>query len=141
MTPVTSTPSPTEAEAGELLDRARRVAGNAYAPYSGFRVGAVAVAGDRSFEGVNVENAAYGSTICAEANALTTAVANGLRSVPVIAVGCLDADEYTPCGNCRQLMVEFHVEWVVFQGQGGRVRLAPLHALLPDSFGPQQLPG
>lgn len=137
---MTSIPSPGEAEAGELLDRARRVASNAYAPYSGFRVGAVAVAGDRSFEGVNVENAAYGSTICAEANALTTAATDGVRAVPVVAVGCLDADECTPCGNCRQLMVEFHVEWVVFQGPGGRVRLAPLHDLLPDSFGPEQLP-
>jgi cytidine deaminase len=133
------TPPPTEAEAGALLDRARRVAGNAYAPYSQFRVGAVAVSNDGVFEGVNVENAAYASTICAETNALTAAATHGVRRVPLMAAGCLDADECTPCGNCRQVMREFGVEWVVFQGQGGRLRLARFDDLLPDSFGPESL--
>ena len=132
-------PAPTEPEAGALLDRARRVAANAYAPYSNFRVGAVAVASEGEFEGVNVENAAYGSTVCAEANALTSAATAGVRRVPLVAVGCLDADECVPCGNCRQLMAEFGVEWVVLQGQGGRVRLAAFADLLPDSFGPESL--
>lgn len=135
------TPPPTEAEAGALLDHARRVAGQAYAPYSRFRVGAVAVVGEGVYEGVNVENAAFGSTICAEANALTTAATAGVRRVPVIAVGCLDADECTPCGNCRQIMCEFSVEWIVFQGPGGRVRLSRLDDLLPESLGPESLPG
>ncbi len=133
---------PSEREAGALLDRARRVADRAYAPYSRFRVGAVAVAPDgAAFDGVNVENAAYGSTICAEANAISTAAAAGVREIVTLAVGCLDADECYPCGNCRQLMREFGVRHVVVQGTGGRVRVVTLDELLPHSFGPESLPG
>ncbi len=131
---------PTASEAGALVDHARRVAKHAYAPYSKFRVGAVAVTSDgRVFEGVNVENAAYGATICAEANAISTAAAAGVRDLTAIAVGCLDVDECYPCGNCRQLMREFGVEHVVVQGTGGRVRVHPLADLLPHSFGPESL--
>ena len=72
----------------ELLAEARIVAEEAYAPYSLFRVGAVAVAEDgRRFIEVNVENAAYGSTICAEATALASAATAGVRSIPTIAIG------------------------------------------------------
>ena len=125
---------------GELLDHSRRVADSAYAPYSRFRVGAVAVTVDgRTFEGVNVENAAYGATICAEANAISTAAAAGVRSLHTVAVGCLDADECYPCGNCRQLMREFDVERVIVQGEGGRMRVHTLDDLLPHSFGPEDL--
>ncbi len=124
----------------DLLDHARRVARNAYAPYSRFRVGAVAVAADGSIhEGVNVENAAFGATICAEGNAISTAVAAGQRHVSVIAVGALDADECYPCGNCRQLMREFGVERIVVQGTGGRLKVHTLEELLPHSFGPESI--
>ncbi len=127
-------------EPGSLLDRARQVATNAYAPYSDFRVGAVAVGVDgESFDGVNVENAAYGATICAEANAISAAAAAGVRRLHTVAVGCLDADECYPCGNCRQLMREFEVERVIVQGEGGRMRVHTLEELLPHSFGPQSL--
>lgn len=131
---------PTTSEAGALIDRARRTAEKAYAPYSGFRVGAVAVTPEgEEFEGVNVENAAYGATICAEANAISTAAAGGVRRLATVAVGCLDTDECYPCGNCRQLMREFGVEHVVVQGAGGRVRVHSLPDLLPHSFGPENL--
>lgn len=133
-------PAPTERDAGALVDRARRIADNAYAPYSRFRVGAVAVTpqGERH-DGVNVENAAYGSTICAEANAIAGAAAAGVRQIATVAVGCLDADECYPCGNCRQLMREFGVDHVVVQGPGGRVQVHTLEELLPHSFGPESL--
>ncbi len=125
---------------GDLLDAARVVASRAYAPYSGFRVGAVVVAADGSvFEGANVENAAFGSTICAEANAISTAVAAGQTDLRTVAVGCLDADECYPCGNCRQLMREFGVEHVIVQGQGGRTKTHALDDLLPHGFGPESL--
>ncbi len=128
-------------DSGALLDRARQVADRAYAPYSHFRVGAVAVTSDgKVYEGVNVENAAYGATICAEANAITTATAAGERAIHTIAVGCLDADECYPCGNCRQLMREFGVERIIVQGEGGRMRIHTLSDLLPHSFGPEDLP-
>ena len=121
----------------QLLEQARRAAGHAYAPYSNFRVGAVVVSPDgREFEGVNVENAA---TICAEANAISTAAAAGVREIDTVAVGCLDADECAPCGNCRQLMREFRVRRVIVQGEGGRMRVHALEDLLPHSFGPESL--
>ena len=124
----------------ELVEAARKAAQRAYAPYSKFRVGAVAVTPDgETFEGVNVENAAFGATICAEGNAISSAAAAGVRELVTVAVGCLDTDECYPCGNCRQLMREFGVEHVVVQGTGGRVRIHSLTDLLPHSFGPENL--
>lgn len=124
----------------ELVAQARRIAETAYAPYSGFRVGAVVVAADgRVFEGVNVENAAYGSTVCAEASAIAAAATAGVRNIEFVAVGCLDAAECYPCGNCRQLMREFGVERVLVQDGAGGVREHSLEDLLPHSFGPESL--
>ncbi len=126
--------------AEELLAEARIVAESAYAPYSLFRVGAVAVAEDgRRFIGVNVENAAYGSTICAEATALASAATAGIRSVSTIAIGGLDSDECYPCGNCRQLMREFGVTRIIVQDPQGGPRVHTLEDLLPHSFGPESL--
>ncbi len=119
-----------------LLDQAREAAQAAYAPYSNFRVGAVVVADDGSvFTGANVENAAYGSSICAEATAIHTAVAAGARALDTVAVACLDGDDCHPCGNCRQLMREFGVKRIVTPN--GEYTL---DELLPHSFGPESLP-
>ena len=121
----------------ELLDRARQAAERSYSPYSAFRVGAVVVTDNGDiFTGANVENAAYGSSVCAEANAITTAVAAGARSITTIAVVCLDGEDCTPCGDCRQLMREFGVQRIVTPN-----REYTLDELLPDSFGPESLPG
>ncbi len=123
-----------------LLDEARAAARQAYAPYSGFRVGAVVVAGDgRRFTGVNVENAVYGATICAEAAAIAFAATAGVRSIDTVAVGCLETDECYPCGNCRQLMREFSVRRVVVQDGAGGAREHDLDELLPHAFGPESL--
>lgn len=119
------------------MDEARRAAERSYSPYSSFRVGAAVLTADGDiFTGANVENAAYGSSVCAEANAIATAVAAGARSLPTVAVACLDGDDCTPCGNCRQLMREFGVERIITPG-----REYTLEELLPDSFGPEALPG
>lgn len=127
-------------DAVELIEMARRAAETAYAPYSDFRVGAVAVADDgRRFIGVNVENAAYGSTICAEAAAIAAAAGAGVRHVATIAVGCLSVAECYPCGNCRQLMREFGVNRVVVQDPEHGAREHSLEDLLPHSFGPESL--
>ena len=93
----------------ELMERARLRARSAYAPFSRFRVGAVVVADDgETYEGANVENSAFGSGMCAEATAIGHAVSNGVRKIDAVYVSCIDADEPgSPCGNCRQLMVEF----------------------------------
>ncbi|MDJ0961220.1 MAG: cytidine deaminase [Acidimicrobiia bacterium] len=125
-----------------LLDQAREAAGTAYAPYSDFHVGAVAVADDgRVFTGANVENSAYGATICAEANAISTAAAAGVRKIDAVAVACLDTGECYPCGNCRQVMREFNVERVIVQEPNGSYRVHTLTELLPHAFGPDQLSG
>ena len=124
----------------EVYEQARVAAESAYAPYSGFRVGAVVVADDgRTFAGCNVENAAYGSGICAEGNAISSAAAAGVRKIDSVVVACLDAGECYPCGNCRQLMREFDVDTVVVQDGSGSLRTHSFDEILPHSFGPDSL--
>lgn len=121
--------------AEELIAEARAAAGHAYAPYSRFRVGAVVVDEDGNrYTGANVENSAYGSTICAEGAAIARAVSAGARRLDTVAVSCLDAEEPGyPCGNCRQLMAEFGVRRVVVDGPDGP-REHTLAELLPFGF-------
>jgi cytidine deaminase len=119
----------------QLIEEARIAAEGAYAPYSKFRVGAVVVAADGTrYVGANVENSAYGSSICAEATAIAHAVASGVRKIGTVAVACIDADDTGyPCGNCRQLMVEFGVERVLVDGPAGFVEHT-LEDLIPHGF-------
>ncbi len=120
------------------IDMAREAALRAYAPYSGFRVGAAVVAADGAvYTGSNIENAAYNSTICAEGTAISHAVASGARKLEVVAVACIDAptvDGAYPCGNCRQLMNEFGVERVLVTTGAGEVREHAMEELLPYGF-------
>ena len=123
--------------AEELIAAARAAAAFAYAPYSRFRVGAVVVDADGNhYAGANVENSAYGATICAEASAITHAVSQGVRHLDTVAVSCLDAadaDGGYPCGNCRQMMVEFGVQRVLIDTPEGP-REHTLAELLPFGF-------
>lgn len=125
----------------ELAEIARAAAETAYAPYSGFRVGAVVVGADgEMFTGANVENASYPVSSCAEATAVNTAVAQGVRRIDTVAVACVDAADIEgayPCGRCRQIMSEFGVSTVVVTaGPGSPVRNHTLDELLPHRFGP-----
>ena len=89
-----------------LIEAALRVREHAYAPYSKFAVGAVVLSADGSiFVGCNVENASYGLAICAEQNAITSAVAAGKRNIVAIAVAASPLS--SPCGACRQFIFEF----------------------------------
>jgi len=125
-----------------LLERAESIAAKAHVPYSRFRVGAVAVLADGSIHaGCNVENAAYGASVCAEVNAITTAVANGATEIDTVAVVCLDGAPCTPCGNCRQVMREFGVKRIVMRDGDGSPIEVTLSDLLPMSFGPEALDG
>ena len=109
-----------------LMERARSAAEVSYSPYSSFRVGAVVVAADGAvYTGCNVENAAYGSSICAEANAISSAAANGVRTIDTVVIACLDGGECYPCGNCRQIMREFNVQRVVEVDAGRPARVVP----------------
>lgn len=124
----------------ELVAAARQIAEGAYAPYSKFHVGAVVVADDGTeYSGVNVENAAYGSTMCAEATAIGAAVSAGVRKIDTVAVGTVEGSDHYPCGNCRQLMQEFNVGRVMVQEPNGGVRVHPFGDLLPHLFGPDDL--
>ena len=126
----------------ELLRRARVVRGRAYAPYSNFRVGAVVLTEDgQVFEGVNVENASYRLTSCAEQSAIATMASTGSRG-PIVAVAVVgDGDEpCTPCGACRQTIVEFGPDAIVYaSGDAGRPLRRSIGELLPDSFGSTRL--
>lgn len=125
-----------------LVQRARGVRERAYAPYSGFRVGAVAVTVDGDvFEGVNVENAAYGLSRCAEQSALQAMATAGVRAeVAVVAVAGDGDAPVTPCGACRQVIYEFGPRATVLaSGERGDVLARPITELLPDAFGPARL--
>ncbi len=124
----------------ELLNKAAEVAERSYSPYSHFRVGAVVVTNDGIVvAGANIENAAFGASICAEANAITNAVAAGAKSIDTVAVVCLDGAPCTPCGNCRQIMREFGVDRIILRSEGGDPLVLTLEDLLPMSFGPEAL--
>ena len=131
------TTSLSTAERSQLLDAARQAVSRAYAPYSHFRVGAaVLTAAGNIYTGVNVENASYGLTICAERSAIFTAVARegpGMR-LKAMAVASEHPGPCPPCGACRQVIFEFGPEAVViFQGQDG-LEEVPIARLLPGAF-------
>lgn len=126
-------------ETTELVEAARAAALGSYAPYSGFRVGAVVVGADGEiFTGANVENASYPSGTCAEATAINAAASHGVRHIDTVVVACIDAegtDGAYPCGRCRQIMSEFDVgKVIVTAADGSEVREHTLDELLPYRF-------
>lgn len=124
----------------ELLNQALAARANAYAPYSGYRVGAALLCSDgRIFLGSNVENASYGATICAERSAFAAAVSAGVREFKAIAVaggkGSAADAAASPCGICRQVMAEFcGKDFVVILGNEETMEQFTLGQLLPLSF-------
>ncbi|HSL94635.1 MAG TPA: cytidine deaminase [Thermoleophilia bacterium] len=129
-------PTGREPDLGErlLFQEAFAVAERAYAPYSGFRVGAVAVGrSGRSHHGVNVENASYPVGVCAERAALAAMVVFGERRARYVAVAAADGDDLLPCGMCLQALAEFGAPEVIARLEGG-VRVLALAELLPAPF-------
>ena len=125
----------------ELLELAKKAAENSYSPYSHFPVGAALECADGTvFTGCNVENAAYGSTICAERTALVKAISEGQRSFTAIAIAGSGDDFCWPCGSCRQMLCEFAPDLrVLAVRQDGQFEISTLDALLPHAFGPAAL--
>lgn len=121
----------------ELVELALRARENSYSPYSHFRVGAALECADgRVFTGCNVENAAYGSSLCAERTALVKAVSEGERQFIRLAVAGDSEDFCWPCGACRQMLREFGTELrVLVANQSGGYTALTLAELLPNSFG------
>lgn len=138
MTETISTTTISDAQRNALITAACEVRERAYAPYSRYKVGAaILTASGRVYTGVNVENASYGATVCAERVAIFTAVAAGDREVVAVAV-CTE-NGGSPCGPCRQVMSEFVSAekdaplWIA--DSTGQVRETSVYALLPDHFG------
>ncbi len=127
---------PTSESAASLLSRAREVREKAYAPYSGFQVGAALLdAEGRIHCGVNVENASLGLTVCAERSAVSCAVTEGARSFVAIAVaGAEPGVPCMPCGVCRQVLWELAPDLIVIVDGPEGARQIPLRDLLPMPF-------
>jgi cytidine deaminase len=128
----------TEPELLRLLEMAHEAAQRAYAPYSGFRVGAaLRLTNGAIVTGVNVENVSYGLTICAERSALVRAVSQFGPEIRVeaVAVANLNAAPSPPCGACRQVLAEFTLPeaMVIFPAADGP-RAMPFRELLPLAF-------
>lgn len=130
----------TNEEKQSLIDLANEARRRAYVPYSNYPVGAaLRTKSGRIFTGVNVENAAYPQTMCAERTAIFKAVSEGEREFEVIAV--VTNNGGSPCGGCRQVMAEFGLDTVVLfgNGQGELVKETTVNELLPEAFTPKHL--
>jgi len=128
----------------ELVAAARAARALAYAPYSGYRVGAALLtAGGEVVRAANVENASYGLTLCAERAAVVAAVAAGHRRFETVAVAARGPGPAAICGACRQVLREFPAGLglrVLLAGESGdEIVATTLADLLPASFGPERL--
>jgi len=130
----------TTEERQALIDLANEARKRAYVPYSKYRVGAaLRTKSGRIFTGVNVENAAYPTTMCAERVAVFKAVSEGEREFEVIAV--VTDNGGSPCGGCRQVLAEFGLDTLVLiaDGRGKLVKEMTVAELLPEAFTPNHL--
>ena len=117
-----------------LIAAAMKAKENAYAPYSGYHVGAAAMGGSgRVYPGCNVENTSYGLTVCAERVAIVKAISEGEREIAALAVATESGA--TPCGACRQVLYEFGpTARILLSGVDGTLKEMALDDLLPDAF-------
>lgn len=120
-----------------LRDRAVEASARAYAPYSRFPVGAAALVDDgRVISGANIENAAYGVTLCAECSLVSELIMGG--GGRLVAFACVDGsgERLMPCGRCRQLLSEHAAPGMLLDTVSG---IRTIDEVLPDAFGPRQL--
>lgn len=129
----------TDEQKNGLIEAARAVQQKAYAPYSQYFVGAALLGADGViYTGVNVENASYGLTVCAERTAVFKMITAGTTTFQAIAI--CGEKQGTPCGACRQVLVEFGGDVPVYLTDShGDLRETTLHTLLPDHFSPNHL--
>jgi cytidine deaminase len=123
-----------------LIDLANMARQRAYVPYSNYPVGsALRTKTGRVYTGVNIENAAYPQTMCAERVAIFKAVSEGEREFEVITV--VTNNGGSPCGGCRQVMAEFGLDTIVLlaDGNGKLVKETTVRELLPEAFTPHHL--
>ncbi len=130
----------TQQEKQSLVDLANAARQHAYVPYSNYPVGSsLRTKTGRVFTGVNVENAAYPQTMCAERVAMFKAVSEGEKEFEVITV--VTDNGGSPCGGCRQVMAEFGLDTLVIlaDGKGRIVKEMSVRELLPEAFTPERL--
>lgn len=119
----------------KLLQLAKESQNFSYSPYSNFCVGsAILFENGQIVTGCNVENSSYGLSLCAERNAMTTAVTKGLNKPIAIAIVGKPGVPCAPCGACRQFLVEFNYEMDVVLENGLDFKVYKLSTLLPDHF-------
>lgn len=122
----------------KLLDLAKKISKKAYAPYSKFPVGACVLSvNDKTYEGCNVENSSYGLCLCAERNAISTAIANGEKKFKKIAIFSPEKPLCFPCGACRQWLYELKSEnglTILLEDKHGKIVEYPINKLLPHGF-------
>ena len=120
----------------ELYAVAKEALENAYAPYSNYKVGAaVLTQNGEVFTGVNIENASYGATICAERVAVSKAVSDGKLCIVAIAIALENDEIASPCGICRQFIFEFGDDVDIIVGKDeGHLIVRPIKDLLPEGF-------
>lgn len=129
-----------ERDWAELKHAAVRARANAYAPYSGFTVGAAILSETgRVFAGCNVENSSFGATLCAERTALAAAVSAGERELRALVVATGAKSPTPPCGICRQCLTELAPGLAIRSYAGEACADYALAALLPDAFGRSHL--
>lgn len=124
----------------ELIKEALKAKEKAYVPYSNFHVGAALLTEDgQLYTGCNIENAAFGPSVCAERTAIFKAVSDGHRKVKEIAI-VGDSNYSYPCGVCRQVLREFGKDATIYVANSeDDYREYKLEDLLPNSFGPDDL--
>ncbi len=119
----------------ELIGYAKEGMKQAYAPYSGFQVGAALLTkGGRVYVGCNIENASFGATVCAERTAIFKAVSEGEREFDRIAIVCSEGRKAYPCGICLQVMSEFFPEGRILLEDASGIQEYHLRDLLPSAF-------
>lgn len=131
-----------EKEILELIDEAVEISKKAYVNYSKFPVGAVLIdENGRKFYGVNVENASFGLSLCAERNAITTAVTEGMKKIKTIVVTGATEEPISPCGACRQVISEFADKElvIILSNYKKDYKIYSMKDLLPYSFKPSDM--
>ncbi|HNR65601.1 MAG TPA: cytidine deaminase [Atribacterota bacterium] len=120
----------------KLLDEAKEARLKAYAPYSKFTVGSAVLTEDGTiFTGCNIENVSLGLSICAERVAIFKAVADGYKNIKAIAIIGDTEEPCSPCGACRQVMVEFSPNMdVIMSNLQNKIKIIKAIELLPDAF-------
>lgn len=131
-----------EKEILNYIDEINLLLEKAYVPYSKFPVAALLIDNNgKKHKGVNVENASFGLTLCAERNAITTAVTENMKKIKVLVVTGKTPEPISPCGACRQVIREFsdNNTVIILANKDKKYKITSLEELLPYSFGPEDL--